>query len=266
VVVIAVPNGIHEKVAVEALNARKHILVEKPMALTKKECESIIYHAFEQSRQVFCVMQNRYSKPSQWLKKIIQEEILGDIFAVHINCFWNRDEKYYQKGSWHGDAELDGGTLFTQFSHYVDTLYWVFGDIENVQARFSNYNHKDMISFEDSGAVLFNLRNGAIGTFNYTTAIWDKNFESNITVVGAKGTIKIGGQYMNEIQYCHIRDYSLPEELLVKENSSNNHGQVIQNVIDVLNDKQSIVTNALEGMKVVEMIEKIYSLKKQRIP
>ena len=129
VVCIATPNGLHEEHAIKAIQSGSHIVVEKPMSLTKAGCERIIYASLQHHRLVFCVMQNRYSPPSIWLKEIVDRGILGKIFLVQVNCYWNRDHRYYGKGSWHGTRSLDGGTLFTQFSHFIDILYWLFGDI-----------------------------------------------------------------------------------------------------------------------------------------
>ncbi len=120
------------------------------------------------------------------------------------------NNEYYQN-SWKGTKDLDGGTLFTQFSHFIDIMYWLFGDITNIQGRFDDFNHGDSIAFEDSGMVAFDFINGGMGCINYSTAVWDKNLESSITIIGAKGSIKIGGQYMNEVEYCHIKDYTMPQ-------------------------------------------------------
>lgn len=160
VINICTPNGFHSEYAIKALQAKKHVVLEKPIALTKIDAESILFKSLEMSRHVFCVMQNRYSPPSVWLKDIIDNKTLGDIFTVKLDCYWNRDERYYKKGNWHGDAKLDGGTLFTQFSHFVDIMYWLFGDIQNIRGNFADFSHKDLTDFEDSGVVTFDFING----------------------------------------------------------------------------------------------------------
>jgi predicted dehydrogenase len=269
VVCIATPNGLHETHALQALSAGKHVVIEKPMALTKAGCERIIYQALHKSKQVFCVMQNRYSPPSVWIKEIIKSEVLGKIFMVQINCYWNRDDRYYKKGGWKGTPDLDGGTLFTQFSHFLDIMYWLFGDITDIQAKFNNFTHNHSIAFEDSGCVNFNFINGGMGSINYSTSVWDKNMESSLTIVGEKGSVKIGGQYMNEVEYCHIEGYTMPElppsspanDYGHYKGSAANHHFIFENVIDVLKNRTTITTNALEGLKVVEIIERIYKLK-----
>ncbi len=273
VLCISTPNGLHAAQAIMALEAGKHVVIEKPMGLTKSACEQVIFKSLQVSKQVFCVMQNRYSPPSVWIKDVLEKELLGQICMVQINCYWNRDDRYYrpkgQPHSWKGKKNLDGGTLFTQFSHFIDIMYWLFGDIKNIQARFANFNHQESIEFEDSGFVNFEFLNGGLGSLNYSTSVWDKNLESSMTIIGSKGSVKIGGQYMNEVEYCHIEGYTMPE--LPPANPANdyghykgsaaNHVYVIENVLDVLKGRKSITTNALEGMKVVEIIEKIYALK-----
>ena len=266
VVCICTPNGLHAKHALKALEAKKHVVIEKPMGLSKQECEQVIFKSLQVSRNVFCVMQNRYSPPSIWLKEVVSNRVLGDILLVQINCYWNRDERYYKAGGWKGTKNLDGGTLFTQFSHFIDIMYWLFGDIKEIHAHLNNFTHETSIQFEDSGIVTFEFVNGGFGSINYSTSVWDKNFESSITIIGKNGTIKVGGQYMNEVEYCHIKDYVMPalppsnppNDYGPYKGSAANHHYVIENVIDTLKSRNTITTNALEGLKVVEIIERIY--------
>jgi predicted dehydrogenase len=266
VINVCTPNGTHAYYALKALDYKKHVVIEKPMGLTKAECEEVIFKSLQMSRQVFVVKQNRYSPPSKWLKEINDKKLLGNIHMVQINCYWNRDDRYYVAGGWKGKKDLDGGTLFTQFSHFVDIMYWVFGDIKNIKSAFNNFTHQNSTEFEDSGLVQFEFVNGGLGCINFSTAVWDTNMESSITVVGSKGSVKIGGQYMNEIEYCHIENYEKP--ILPPTNPPNdygpfkgsaaNHHYVIENVVNTLNGNDTITANALEGLKVVEIIERIY--------
>ena len=273
VIAIASPNGFHQEQALKALEKGCHVVVEKPMALTKAGCEKIIFKALQKHKQVFCVMQNRYSPPSEWLKGILDQGILGKIFMVQINCYWNRDDRYYKPdaktgkpSTWHGTKDLDGGTLFTQFSHFIDLMYWYFGDIKNISARLNDFNHHHTTDFEDSGFVSFDFVEGGMGSINYSTSIWNKNLESSITVVAENGSLKVGGQYMNEVEYCHIKDYDMPT--LKESNPPNdygpykgsaaNHHYIYENIVDVIHGVGNITTNALEGLKVVDIIERIY--------
>ncbi len=272
VVNVCTPNGLHAEQCLLALEHRKHVVCEKPMALSKADCESIIYKALQVHRTVFGVMQNRYSPPSQWIKSIVDRKLLGDIHLVQVNCYWNRDERYYKKGSWKGTNELDGGTLFTQFSHFIDILYWLFGDITDIQGKFADFAHQDLTDFEDSGLVNFKFLNGGMGCINYSTAVWDKNLESSMTIIGSTGSVKIGGQYMDKVEYCHIKDYVMPDlqptnpanDYGTYKGSANNHGYIVDNVVDTLKGRTVLTTNALEGLKVVEIIERIYKKRNER--
>lgn len=265
---VCVPNGLHASIAIRAIETGHHVVIEKPMALTRTDAERIIHAAQVHHRQVFCVMQNRYSPPSVWIKEMVESGLLGTIYSVQLNCYWNRDERYYKPGGWHGDAALDGGTLFTQFSHFIDILYWLFGDIRDVQARFSDFNHQGLTDFEDSGIVTFHFVNGGIGSLNFSTSAWDKNMESSLLIVAENGSVKIGGQYMNEVTYCHINHYEMPElpptqpgnDYGPYKGSAQNHDRVIRNVVDVLSGipGESITTNVMEGMKVVDIIQRMY--------
>ena len=266
VVNIASPNGFHAEHALKALESRKHVVVEKPMALSKADAEKVIFRALQVNRQVFAVMQNRYSPPSVWTKEMVEGGLLGKVFLVQLNCYWNRDNRYYKAGSWHGNKELDGGTLFTQFSHFIDILYWLFGDIHNIKSRFYDFNHGELTDFEDSGIVTFDFQNGGSGVLNFSTSVWDKNLESSMTIIAENGAVKIGGQYMDKVEYCHVKDYEMPElaptnpgnDYGAYKGSAQNHNYVIDNVVDVINNRATITTNALEGLKVVEIIERIY--------
>lgn len=274
VVVIATPNGLHAQLALDCIAAGKHVVIEKPMALNRADGERIIYRALNKNKHVFSVMQNRYSPPAVWLKDLVNSGILGEIYQVQTNCLWNRDERYYTPGNWHGSKHLDGGTLFTQFSHFIDIIYWVFGDIDNISARTSNNNHLHLTDFEDSGLVHFDFLRGGVGSLSFTTSVWDKNLESSMTIIAENGCIKIGGQYMNEVEYCHVKDYTMPE--LEPTNPANDYGHykgsaanhhfIIDNVIKVLQGTEVIATNALEGLKVIDIIERIYKSSINTVP
>ena len=270
VINICVPNGLHAELAILAIESGHHVVIEKPMALQVQDAERVLQTSLKYQKEVFCVMQNRYSPPSVWIKQMIDSGRLGKIYLVQLNCFWNRDERYYKLGGWHGDACLDGGTLFTQFSHFIDIMYWLFGDIQHIQARFADFNHQQLTDFEDSGLVTFEFVNGGMGCLNYSTAVWNKNMESSMLIVAENGSVKIGGQYMNEVEYCHIKDYEMPELAPTNpgndygpyKGSAQNHNFVIRNVVEVLQHTGAQnTTTALEGLKIVDIIRRIYALK-----
>jgi UDP-N-acetyl-2-amino-2-deoxyglucuronate dehydrogenase len=268
VVCIATPNGWHASNALDCLQNNKHVVIEKPLSLNKKDAEKVIYEGLHKHKHIFAVMQNRYSPPSQWIKDVLAQNKLGQIYMVQLNCYWNRDDRYYTKDSWHGKLDLDGGTLFTQFSHFIDLMYWLFGDVENIVTKMANFNHKNLTELpEDSGIVQFDFVNGGIGCINFSTSVWDANLESSMTIIGENGSVKIGGQYMDKVEVCHIKDYTMPtlaptnpgNDYGAYKGSAANHHYVIENVVEVLQGNATITTNALEGMKLVDIIERIYA-------
>ncbi len=268
VVNIASPNGFHSDQALLCIEHDKHVVIEKPMALDKNNAEKVIFSALNKQKQVFCVMQNRYSPPSAWMKELMVSGKLGNIYMAQLNCYWNRDDRYYKADSWHGDAKLDGGTLFTQFSHFIDILYWLFGDVSNIRSQMNNFNHEGLTQLkEDSGMVQFDFVNGGTGCINFSTSVWNKNLESSLTVIAENGSVKIGGQYMDQVEVCNVKDYEMPElaptnpgnDYGAYKGSAANHHYVIENVVDVLKGRAPITVNALEGLKVVEMIERMYA-------
>jgi predicted dehydrogenase len=269
---VCTPNGLHADQSIELLSANKHVVCEKPMGLTKEGCERVIFKSLQMSKHVFCVMQNRYSPPSEWIKSVVESGKLGKIFMVQLNCYWNRDDRYYKKGGWKGTAALDGGTLFTQFSHFIDIMYWLFGDIQHIQGKFADFTHRESTEFEDSGFVSFDFVQGGMGSINYSTSVAHQNLESSITIIGEKGSVKIGGQYMNEVEVCNIEDYVMPElaptnpgnDYGAYKGSAANHHYIIENVVDTLKGRTTATTNALEGLKVVEIIERIYSVRNEQ--
>ncbi|MBS1946950.1 MAG: Gfo/Idh/MocA family oxidoreductase [Bacteroidetes bacterium] len=270
VVAVCTPNGLHAAHSIKALRAGHHVLCEKPMALTVQDCGAMINAAEHANKRLFIVKQNRFNPPVAAVKKIIEEGRLGKIYSAQLNCFWNRNNEYYQH-SWKGTKDLDGGTLFTQFSHFIDLLYWMIGDVKEVNGYIGNYHHEGIIEFEDTGTVSLKFYNGAIGTINYTVNSFQKNMEGSLTVFGEKGTVKIGGQYLNELEYQQIENYKIenlppgnpPNHYGQYQGSMSNHDKVYQNVIEVLNGNGIIATNGFEGLKTVEIIDRIYSAAKK---
>jgi UDP-N-acetyl-2-amino-2-deoxyglucuronate dehydrogenase len=265
VVSICTPNGLHAAHSIQALKAGKHVLCEKPMALSVKDCSAMIHAAERANKRLFIVKQNRFNPPVMAVKDLIDDGKLGNIYSVQLNCFWNRNPDYY-KNSWKGTKDLDGGTLYTQFSHFIDLLYWFMGDVESLAAHTGNFDHKGLIEFEDTGVVILKFLSGAIGTINYTVNAFKKNMEGSLTIFAEKGTVKIGGQYLNELEYQSLE--AEPISNLPPGNPPNNYGQyfgsmsnhdkVYQNLVSVLSGQGAIATSGMEGLKTVEIIEKIY--------
>jgi UDP-N-acetyl-2-amino-2-deoxyglucuronate dehydrogenase len=266
VVSICSPNGLHAEHSIKSLDAGFHVLCEKPMAINVHDCGEMIKAAERNNKRLFAIKQNRFNPPVAAVKAAIDEGKLGKIYSIQLSCFWNRNEDYY-KNSWKGTKNLDGGTLYTQFSHFIDLLYWIVGDVKRAHTITGNFAHQDIIEFEDTGVVALEFHNGTIGSINYTVNSFGKNMEGSLTIFGEKGTVKIGGQYLNELEYQNIQDFEFKD--LPVGNTANNYGQyqgsmsnhdrVYENLVDVLNNGSAISTNSFEGLKTVEMIDKIYS-------
>ena len=266
VISICTPNYLHYEQTIKALESKHHVLVEKPMALKSSHCFEMIDTATRFGKKLFVVKQNRFNPPIKALKKCLDEKRLGHILSFQVNCFWNREENYYRSSDWKGIKKLDGGTLFTQFSHFIDIITWFFGDGFDVKSYRINNNHRGVIEFEDTGVVILE-KYGTIGTLNYTVNSYQKNMEGSITVFGEKGTVKIGGQYLNVLEYQDIEDYEIKD--LPKSSGANNYGsyqgsmsnhdKVYKNVIEVLMKLGDIAVNGYDGLKTVQLIESIYN-------
>tara|TARA_Y100000991_G_scaffold215644_1_gene207070 strand:- start:3455 stop:4459 length:1005 start_codon:yes stop_codon:yes gene_type:complete len=265
VISICSPNGLHATHSIASLNSGFHVLCEKPMALSSHDCGKMIKASEKNNKRLFAIKQNRFNPPVSAVKKLIDNGSLGKIYSIQLTCFWNRNEDYY-KDSWKGSIEMDGGTLYTQFSHFIDLIIWMFGDIKEVNGFKNNFNHSKSVKFEDTGVVSLKFYSGSLGTINFTINSFNKNMEGSLTIIAEKGTIKIGGQYLNELEYQEIKNLKI--ENLPEGNKANNygtyigsmsnHGEVYKNLIDVINNNAVISTSSFEGLKTVEAIEKIY--------
>lgn len=267
VLCVCTPNYLHEKHTIDALQAGLHVVVEKPMALSADECDRMIAAAEQANKIIFAVKQNRYNPPVVEVKKLMNEGRLGKIFMIQVNCFWNRGDNYYSQSDWRGKKEKDGGCLFTQFSHFVDILFYLNGNIEKAFGAVQNFAHQHNTEFEDTGSFVMKATNGAVINFNFTTCSFEKNMEGAITVFAENGTVKIGGQYLNTIEYQQLKGEAIPAiNISAKNNdyglyqgSMSNHDKLIQNVVNVLQDGAKIMTTAEEGREVVRIIEMMYA-------
>ncbi len=265
VVSICTPNYLHAQMTIDALTAGKHVICEKPMALTTQDCEKMIAAKVKSNRKLFIVKQNRYNPPVQAVRNLLNENKLGKLFFIVLNCYWNRNKDYFAASTWKGKREKDGGALFTQFSHFIDLMYWFAGEVKSVYAFAKNYNHPE-IEIEDTGVVALEFANGAIGGINFTNCAYEKNMEGSITLFGEKGTVKIGGEYLNTLEYQNIKDFKIENIPECKEandygtykGSMSNHHKVYENVVNVLCNNGDIDVGGLDGMQTVKIIEAIY--------
>jgi predicted dehydrogenase len=262
-VIICTPSGNHASLAIEALKFGKHVLVEKPMALNSEDCSFMIEAAKLHQKRLFVVKQNRFNSPIKDLKKALDENLFGQVFQIEVKAFWNRNEAYYQNSNWRGTKQLDGGIMFNQFSHFIDILYFLFGDIVPEKTILNNFKHP-YIEFEDSLATIFKTKKGILGSINVSTNATNLNMEGSLTVLSEFATLKIGGKYLNTIDYLEVlpeKQKEIAEQKLFQNNAAqeNNHAAVYESVYQaLLGNHSKNLASAEEGKKVVEIIEKIY--------
>lgn len=267
VVNICTPSHLHASMAIAAAKAGKHALVEKPMALTVADCEKMIAASHKHGTVLSVVKQNRHNIPVELLKKAIDDGVLGKIHTVKCDVLWNRNDEYYSSSDWRGKKRLEGGSLHTQVSHFVDLLLWLFGDIKAAKTYTALRSHTK-IDIEDCGTASLHFNNGIIGNLFWTTCVYNKNYEGSILVIAENGTVKIGGQYLNKIEFWDVKSYPLPNGIATEEASvyergnaaaRSNHWKVFRDLIAKLNKKKNQVVTAEEGMATVAAIEKIYA-------
>ena len=265
VVCICTPHGLHALMSIQAAYAKKHILVEKPMALTTLESEKMISAARENGVKLFVVKQNRYNTPILLTTQALEEQRLGKVFMVQCNVMWNRHQAYYEQSSWRGKKHLEGGALQTQVSHFLDLLVWWFGSIREAKTIMDTLNHA--IEIEDCGVSALRFESGVIGSLFWTTCVYNVNYEGSITIIGEKGTIKIGGKYLNEIEFWDVQSFPMPTQLEFDDRpneygsyqgSSSNHDKLIHSLVDQIIHSRKGVVEGEEGIKSIQAIETIY--------
>jgi predicted dehydrogenase len=261
---ICTPNGLHAQHSITALKAGCHVLCEKPLSISTADAVKMIDTAKAANRKLFVVKSTRYNPALATLKKIIEEKKFGQLYSFQLNCFWNRPASYYHD-SWKGKMAMDGGTLYTQFSHYIDALLWLFGDVETIAGFRENTAHKGIIEFEDNGVVAIRMQNGMLGGLNWSLNTFRKNMEVSLSLIAEKGSIRIGGEYMNKVEYQLMEDaqLSVPDTGSANDygfykGSMSNHDKVYENLLIALENDNHPFTQAADGLKTVETIEKIY--------
>ncbi|MBU5613366.1 Gfo/Idh/MocA family protein [Geomonas azotofigens] len=266
IVNICTPHGLHAEMAIKAANAGKHILVEKPMALTVKDANEMIAAAQANGVHLMVVKQNRFNVPIALTRNALQTGKLGRIFMVKCDVLWNRHDGYYQSSNWRGRLDLEGGALYTQASHFIDLLNWWFGDVVEVEADVATFNHD--VEIEDCGNALLKFDSGVMGALTWTTCVYNKNYEGSITIIGEFGTIKIGGPYLNKIEYWDVRALPLQDDIVFcdkpnaygkYQGTSSNHDKVVTNVVAKLLNERHHVVEGDEGVMSIKAIEMIYA-------
>lgn len=257
VIIIATPNYDHFSSAKKLLEAGYNIFLEKPYCLKTSESKILMALAEGKQKHIFFARQNRASHTAKFLKKTVEAGVLGNIFMIQTNLFWARDERYYTLGSWKGTKAKDGGILFTQFFHFIDLILWIFGDFNVLNSTIKQLKHKNIIEIEDTGSFTFELKNkGGIGVINFSTALYEKNYESSMTIIAEHGTLKISGQYFDEIEYCNISNFDLNKNSLKKSDNLSNLKEMLDDICQNL--KMQKFEDIHAGFRVVKTIEDIY--------
>ncbi len=266
VVSICTPHHLHKPMTLAALKAGKHVVVEKPMTLSAKDAAEMSQAAVDAGLKLFVVKQNRYNVPIKLADEAIKNNRLGKIYKVHCNVLWNRHQEYYNQSDWRGSKETERGALFTQASHFIDILVWWFGKITEAKTVLATQAHD--IEIEDNGQSSVLFESGVIGSISWTTNVYNKNYEGSITIMGEHGTIKIGGGYLNKVEYWDVKSHPLPDNISFVDQpnnygkyqgSSSNHHRVIEEVVKDLSGEISNIVEGKEGQLSIEAIEAIYN-------
>ncbi|MEN6445200.1 MAG: Gfo/Idh/MocA family oxidoreductase [Candidatus Cloacimonas sp.] len=259
---ICTPSGLHPQIGMDVANHKINVLTEKPMATNIEFADALIKKCDDNNVQLFVVKQNRLNSTMQLLKRAIDKERFGRIYLAESNVFWQRPQAYYDAEKWRGTWEFDGGAFMNQASHYVDALYWLLGNVDSVMAYTATMARR--IEAEDTGCAILHFRNGIIATLNVTMLTFPKNFEGSITIIGEKGTVKIGGVAVNKIEKWEFEDYDDDDRIAQDANYQPpnvygfGHNPYYRNVIDVLLGKDVPATDGRDGRKSVEIIQAIY--------
>lgn len=262
VVVIATPSGMHPQHGITSAKAGRHVVSEKPMAISLASADELVKACDDAGVLLFVVKQNRLNSTVQLVKRALDKGRFGRLFMANATVRWARPQEYYDQAPWRGTWEFDGGAFMNQASHYVDLMQWFVGPVESVMAKTATMARR--IEAEDSGAALLKFRSGAIGVMEVTMLTFPKNYEGSITLMGEKGTVRIGGTAVNRIEHWQFADYDDDDKLVDAANTNPpsvygfGHEPYYRNVLKVLRGEASPDTDGRAGRKSLELILGIY--------
>ncbi len=268
VITLATPSGLHADQAIAAAEAGFHVVSEKPMATRWEDGKAMVAAFDKAEKRLFIVKQNRLNPTVMRLKKAIDQKRFGRIFLVTCNVFWSRPQSYYDAAKWRGTWELDGGAIMNQASHYVDLMDYLFGPIDTVHAFCATLARN--IQVEDTGVVSLKWRSGALGSLNVTMLTYPQNYEGSITIIGEKGTVRLGGTALNEFEKWEFADPH-PEDKEISSSGyqptsvyGNGHTAYYQNVVKTLTREEEPGTDGREGLRSLETLVAIYNSARDR--
>ena len=262
VITIATPSGLHADQGVEAAHAGKHVVMEKPMAISLTGADALVQACDKAGVQLFVVKQNRLNPPVQLLKRAIDRERFGRIYMASCIVHWARPQEYYDQAPWRGTWEFDGGAFMNQASHYVDLIQWLMGPVESVMAKTATLARR--IETEDTGVAILKFRSGALGSIQVTMLAYPRNLEGSVTILGEKGSVKIGGTAVNKVDLWQFAEYDDDDKLVVAADTNPpsvyglGHQGYYRNVLAVLRGEAKPDTDGRAGRKSLELILGIY--------
>ncbi|MGQ3892478.1 Gfo/Idh/MocA family protein [Legionella sp. CNM-4043-24] len=268
IVTLCTPSGLHPEQSIQVAQSGRHIITEKPMATRWQDGLRMVKACDAAGVRLFVVKQNRLNSTMQALKRAIEQKRFGRIHMASVNVFWTRPQEYYDQGGWRGTWEMDGGAFMNQASHYVDLIQWLLGPVDSVQAMMATLERD--IAAEDSGVMTLRFRHGAMASINVTMLTYPKNFEGSITILGEKGTVRIGGVAVNEVQHWEFAD-ARPEDEAIRQASYQTasvygfgHQLYYQNVIDCLRGEARPITDGRAGLVSLELLIAAYRAARDR--
>jgi UDP-N-acetyl-2-amino-2-deoxyglucuronate dehydrogenase len=264
IVAVCTPSGLHPEHGIAAANAGKHVVSEKPMALSVAAADALVAACDKAGTRLFVVKQNRLNPPIQLLKRAVERGRFGRIFMANVTVRWQRPQEYYDAEPWRGTWALDGGAIMNQASHYVDLIQWLVGPVDSVMAKTATQARR--IEAEDSGAAVLRFRSGAIGVIEVNVLTYPRNFEGSITIIGETGTVKIGGTSVNKVEHWSFAEYDDDDKLVETGAINTNpptvygfgHEGYYRNVVAVLRGRAKADTDGREGKKSLALILAIY--------
>jgi UDP-N-acetyl-2-amino-2-deoxyglucuronate dehydrogenase len=262
VIILTTPSGLHPDQTVAVAASGRHVITEKPMATRWHDGQRMVKACDEAGVRLFVVKQNRRNATLQLLKSAVEKKRFGQIYMVNINVFWTRPQSYYDSAAWRGKWEFDGGAFMNQASHYIDLLDWIIGPIESLHAYTATLERN--IEVEDTGVINIRWRSGALGSMNVTMLTYPRNLEGSITIIGEKGTVRVGGVAVNEIQHWEFEDADPDDEKVKVSNYETTsvygfgHPLYYENVINVMRGLAEPETDGREGLKSLEVLIAAY--------
>ena len=259
---ICTPSGLHPQHGIVAARENRHVLTEKPMAISLEAADQLVQACDAAGVHLFVVKQNRLNPPIQLLKRAVDKGRFGRLYMANVTVRWTRPQEYYDAESWRGTWEFDGGAFMNQASHYVDLMQWLVGPVESVMAKTATQARR--IEAEDSGAAVMRFRSGALGVLEVNVLTYPRNLEGSITLLGEKGSVKVGGTAVNRVEHWSFAEYDDDDKLVEAANTSPptvygfGHEGYYRNVLSVVRGEAKPETDGRAGRKSLELILGIY--------